>query len=163
MSPDLRELFAAVLDYDPDRRRANHLLKVDSYAELIGLAEGMGDEERHWLRVACFLHDIGIKPSLEKRGSSDGAYQQLEGPPVAEGILAKYDCPRGRIERVKWLIAHHHEYSAIDGLDHRILVEADFLVNCDEGDMETEQIRGIRDKIFRTECGARMLETLFGL
>ena len=31
--------------------------------------------------------------------------------------------------RVQYLIAHHHTYDAIDGIDYQILIEADFLVN----------------------------------
>lgn len=33
------------------------------------------------------------------------------------------------IERVCYLIGHHHTYTGIDGRDYQILVEADFLVN----------------------------------
>ena len=33
------------------------------------------------------------------------------------------------IDRVCYLIAHHHTYTNMDGLDYQILVEADFLVN----------------------------------
>ncbi|MDR0361157.1 MAG: HD domain-containing protein [Planctomycetota bacterium] len=163
MNPNLESLFEDILACDPDRRRANHFLKVDSYAELIGVAEGMPAEDLHWLRVACFLHDIGIKPSIEKHGSPGGQYQQVEGPPIAGDILATYNCPAQRVDRVKWLIAHHHEYADIRDLDHRILVEADFLVNCDEGGMAKPAIQSVHDKIFKTAAGTGMLETLFAL
>ena len=33
------------------------------------------------------------------------------------------------IDRVLFLIAHHHTYTGIEGEDYQILVEADFLVN----------------------------------
>ena len=42
------------------------------------------------------------------------------------------------IERVKYLIAHHHTYDAIDGIDYQILVEADFLVNILEDGLAKE-------------------------
>ena len=31
-----------------------------------------------------------------------------------------------QIERVKYLVGHHHTYDNIDGLDYQILIEADF-------------------------------------
>lgn len=33
------------------------------------------------------------------------------------------------VERISWLAAHHHTYTDVDGLDHRILLEADYIVN----------------------------------
>lgn len=30
------------------------------------------------------------------------------------------------IERVCYLVGHHHTYNSIDGMDYQILVEADF-------------------------------------
>lgn len=163
MSIDPGRVFLDMFRFDPDRHRTNHLLKVAGYAEMIGRAEGMGADDVLWLRIVGLLHDIGIKPSLEKFSSADGPYQQAEGPPLARELLAKYDPPADRVERVCYLIAHHHEYHAIDGLDYQILVEADFLVNCDEGKMEKAGVQSVRDKIFKTKTGTELLEKLFQL
>lgn len=163
MAVDIYQLFQDILAFDPDRHRFNHLLKVTGYAQIIGLAEGMSPEDLAWLQVATILHDIGIKPSLSKYYSADGQYQQVEGPPLAREILSRQSLPPERIDRVCFLIAHHHEYSQIDALDYQILVEADFLVNCDEGKMATPAILSVRDKIFRTRAGTHLLSTLFQL
>ncbi len=163
MDIDLGKVFHDMLVFDPDKHRTNHLLKVDSYAEIIGLAENMDPEDLLWLRVAAILHDIGIKPSLQKYNSAAGPHQQVEGPPIAKELLSKYDVPAERIHRVCWLIAHHHEYGNIEGLDYQILVEADFLVNCDESGMEKKEIISVRDKVFKTSSGTEMLEILFQL
>ena len=58
-----------------------------------------------------------------------------------------------------YLIAHHHTYTNMDGLDYQILVEADFLVNLYEmGNTPTEHLR---ETIFRTAAGRRPLDTMY--
>ena len=67
------------------------------------------------------------------------------------------------IERVSFLVGHHHTYTGIDGLDYQILVEADFLVNLFEGNTDTAHIRTTYDNIFRTETGKKICREMFGL
>ena len=43
--------------------------------------------------------------------------------------LSKLGYDKKIIERVSYLVAHHHTYNEIDDVDYQILVEADFLVN----------------------------------
>ena len=61
------------------------------------------------------------------------------------------------------LIAHHHTYNGIDALDWQILVEADFLVNLFEDGENKDAVMKVREKIFRTESGKRILDDMFGL
>ena len=65
------------------------------------------------------------------------------------------------IRRVKYLIAHHHTYDNIDGIDYQILVEADFLVNFLEDNVPKENIRKVYETIFKTETGKQMCEEMF--
>ena len=65
------------------------------------------------------------------------------------------------IERVSYLVGHHHTYHDIEGMDYQILVEADFLVNIYEGDMQQSEIVSVREKIFRTRTGKELLDTMF--
>lgn len=67
------------------------------------------------------------------------------------------------VDRICYLIAHHHTYNNVDGLDYRILIEADFLVNAYEDDMDKEAILTVRNKIFRTRMGTELLNTMFDL
>ncbi|MCC8179826.1 MAG: HD domain-containing protein [Planctomycetes bacterium] len=160
---DYDQLLLDILDFDPDRRRCNHLLKVTSYAMTIAGLMQMQPTLAAVLRTAAMLHDIGIKPSLEKFNSDAGSYQQQEGPDIAAAMLEKYHCSAVFIDRIKYLIAHHHDYAHIDGDDYQILVEADFLVNCDEGNMEKDAILSVREKIFRTAPGTDLMNRLFDL
>ena len=55
--------------------------------------------------------------------------RRSEGPPEAEKLLASQGWPETVIQRVSYLVGHHHTYTDIDGTDYQLLVEADFLVN----------------------------------
>ena len=66
-------------------------------------------------------------------------------------------------ERVCWLVGHHHTYSPIDGPDHQILVEADFLVNLFEDHSDTDAILSAYRRIFKTESGRQLCRDMFSL
>ena len=67
----------------------------------------------------------------------------------------------GVIDRVCYLIGHHHTYSNIDGLDYQILVEADFLVNLYEDHADQAAIRTAIKRIFKTKTGTEMAHVMF--
>ena len=57
--------------------------------------------------------------------------------------------------------SHHHTYSKVDGIDYRILIEADFLVNAHEDNLSIEAVRSAKEKIFRTKTGIALLHNLY--
>ena len=65
------------------------------------------------------------------------------------------------IERVCYLIAHHHTYSGVEGMDYRILIEADFLVNVYETPSMQASASEILKKNFETASGARYFKAQF--
>ena len=83
------------------------------------------------------------------------------GPPVARELLLEFGFDGAFLERVCFLIGHHHSYAKIDRLDFQILVEADFLVNIFEDDMALPQIESIRDKYIKTGTGLEILRMMF--
>ncbi len=151
---------AMITYYSGDPKRINHFLKVYSFAKAIGEMEGLDARTQHILEVAALTHDIGIKVSEAKYGCCPGKHQEREGPPVARKMLEGLVCDPALVDRVCWLIAHHHTYSNIEEIDYQILVEADFLVNIIEDNMELPAIEKIREEIFRTATGKHFLECL---
>lgn len=147
--------------YAGDIKRINHFLKVYAYAKAIGELEQLDSRTLEILEVSAVVHDIGIKVSEEKYGSSAGHYQQIEGPAVAQPMLIDLGFDDEFINRVLYLIAHHHTYGNIDGLDYQILVEADFLVNLNEDQASKETIEAVLKKIFRTKSGIEILNNCF--
>jgi HD superfamily phosphodiesterase len=152
---------AMVQYYAGDIRRINHFLKVYAYAKAIGELEQLDATTLEILEVSAVVHDIGIKVSEEKYGSSAGHYQQIEGPVVAKPMLMDLGFNEEFIERVLYLIAHHHTYGNIDGLDYQILVEADFLVNLNEDLSSKKTVETVLEKIFRTKSGIEILNNCF--
>ena len=99
--------------------------------------------------------------SEEKYQSSAGKYQEMEGPAIAKQMLHKLSYDQDLIERVCYLIGHHHTYHQINGMDYQILVEADFLVNLAEEHSTKPTIMNAKEKIFRTKTGILLIEKIF--
>jgi hypothetical protein len=147
-----------------DMRRVNHAIKVWAYALAITEREGCDERTRTIVSYAAILHDIGIHEAERKHGSNAGPYQEMEGPAVARELLMAIpdlELPGDMLERILFLIGHHHTYSAIDGTDFRILVEADFIVNADEDHMPSDAIAAMRQRIFHSPGSISMLDTFF--
>ena len=148
-----------------DVRRIRHAMKVycfacalwDEEAALRGLPES--DQRRESLLLAAVLHDIGIHEAERKYSSSAGKYQEIEGPPIAENILKECGVDSTLTARVSFLVAHHHTYNMIDGLDFRILVEADLLVNLEEEKSSREAVLSVRDKYMTTAGAKRLMDS----
>ena len=147
--------------YAGDPKRIQHFLKVYTFAKMIGEEEALPPEELFVLRTAAIVHDIGIRVSEEKYGSSAGKYQEKEGPAVAEPLLLSCGYEEEVIDRMLFLIANHHTYDRIEGADYQILVEADFLVNLYEDGCSRETAENVKRNIFRTKAGIRCLEQMY--
>lgn len=111
--------------------------------------------------LEAYLHDIGVKISKEKYGNSQPQHQEAEGPIIAKDMLSKYDLPAEDVERICFIIGHHHTYKAIDGIDFQILVEADYIVNLMEGYCKRESIPEMKKNVFKTESGLYLLQQMF--
>jgi hypothetical protein len=144
-----------------DVKRINHLIKVFSFAHHIGVMEECNVKKQTIIDISSLLHDIGIHEAERKHNSNAGNWQELEGPPVAKELLKDIDVDDTIKERVLFLIGHHHHYQNIDDIDFQILVEADFLVNIFEDEIDEHSIKNIKERIFKTNSGIRMLEKLY--
>lgn len=147
--------------YEGDPKRIHHFLKVYAFAKSIAISENIDKNLQFILETAAVLHDIGIKISEQKYQSASGHYQQIEGPPVAKEMLMQNGFDIELIERVCYLIAHHHTYTNIEGLDYQILVEADFLVNIYEEEIGLKEIKSILKNIFKTKTGTEYLNRMY--
>ncbi len=158
-------LISAMTEYDRgDAARIQHLVKVHSFAATIAELENVDKETLFILETVAILHDIGIHVCERKYGDCSGKHQEQEGPAEARKLLAEVGgYTHEQIERVCFLIAHHHTYEHVDGIDWQILLEADFLVNAFEDKLSESGIRTFESKVFKTTTGKRLLETMFGI
>jgi putative nucleotidyltransferase with HDIG domain len=138
--------------FGADQRRIDHALAVLNYAEQILSTEG-GDPLV--VKAAAILHDIGIHEAERKYDSSAGKYQEIEGPPIARKILAKYDLDEAVIQHICKIIANHHSAKDIDTTEFRIIWDADWLVNipAEFSDVGREKLQNLIDRVFKTNTG----------
>ena len=147
--------------FGSDVKRINHAIKVYGFANCIARREKVSEKEVLIINIASILHDIGIKEAEKKYNSSSGHYQEIEGPSVALNLLSEIGLDRESLDRIYYLIGHHHSYHKINGTDFQILVEADILVNIDEDKMPRNSIDSIRKKIFKTKTGISIIESIY--
>lgn len=141
----------------------NHFMKVYAYAKTIAECEKVTSDERKTVEIAAIIHDIACPLCREKYGNTDGKLQEKEGAVLAEQFLQGTGLPDEMAERIVFLVAHHHTLQGVCGIDYRILLEADYLVNADESGYRKSDIINVRDRIFQTATGKRLLQSVFGL
>ena len=120
------------------------------------------EADREVVEAAAMLHDIGIPEALRKHGSSAGPFQELEGEPIARGILEQLLAPAAFSETVAAMVASHHSPGEIETIEFDILWDADWLVNLPEefpGADAAERRKHIA-RIFRTAAGHALAQKL---
>jgi putative nucleotidyltransferase with HDIG domain len=146
--------------FGTDQKRIDHALSVLDYAEQIHESEG-GDPLV--VKAGAILHDIGIGESERKHGSSAGRYQEIEGPPIARGILTMCGISDDDIEHICKIVGSHHSGKDIDTIEFAIVWDADWLVNIpmELADCSDEVLRGTIEKVFKTRTGLQIATELF--
>lgn len=162
MKKDNNILLMRMMEHDEgDPGRIHHFMKVYGFAKMIGEMESIPEEKQYILEIASIVHDIGIKPSLEKYGDSIGPHQEEMGEITARKLLSDMDYEASVIERVSYLVGHHHTYAEIDDIDYQILIEADFLVNLYENRPDNSTAKMVLETFFKTESGKEMMKKIF--
>jgi HD superfamily phosphodiesterase len=141
----------------------NHFMKVYAYAKTIGECENLDSKTQEVLEVAAIMHDIACPLCREKYGNTNGQYQESEGSILAEEFLEGSGYCDEFIERVVFLIGHHHTLKDITGMDYQILIEADYLVNADESNCSEANNHNFMEHIFKTNTGITLLKSIYGL
>lgn len=154
-------LLKDIFDYDPDGPNIHHLMAVYGYSRLIAQMEKVDEHTKLITQASACLHDIGVKISKEKYGNSAAHHQEEEGPAIAKDFLLKHNFSSSDIERICFIVGHHHTYKAVDGIDFQILVEADYIVNLMEGYCKKDSLEAMKKNVFKTQSGKYLLEQMF--
>ena len=140
-----------------------HFMKVYGYAKTIGELEKLDRQTQDIVEAAALVHDIACPLCRQKYGNANGKYQEAEGGPLAADFLRDSGLSPEMAERVVYLVAHHHTLRPVDGPDHQILLEADFLVNASESGYPRERIVHALDTLFVTATGTALLRSVYGV
>lgn len=147
--------------YQGNKHDVAHFIKVYTYAKTIGELEQLDADTQQILELAAIVHDIACPLCRIKYGNTNGKNQEAESPALVEPFLAELSVPQDKIERISWLVAHHHTYTNVDGIDYQILLEADYLVNADESEYSLKTIQTTYERVFKTESGRRLLRSIY--
>lgn len=145
----IREMKAVFGD---DRKRIQHALEVLNFAEQIVPSL---QADPLVVKASAVLHDIGIRAAERTHGSSAGTYQEIEGPPIARGILGALGVDAQRIEHICRIVGSHHSANDVETPEFRIIWDADRLANAAEecAGKDPQQLREWIDKVYRTDAG----------
>ena len=160
ISQIMEQMIAAA---DGNHHDINHFMKVWGYAKTIGELEGLDEKTQRILETAAILHDIACPLCRKKYGNTNGKLQETEGMVLASEFLKKTGLPQEEADRVVYLVGHHHTLTGVDGMDYQILLEADYLVNAQEGGHSEETIRNTGKVVFKTGAGLRLLQSVYRL
>lgn len=139
----------------------NHFLKVWAFTRAIALSEKVDENTLFTLELAAVVHDIACPLCRQKYGNTDGRHQEEESPALIKEFFSDIPVPSSVLERISCLVSRHHTYSGVDATDWRILLEADYLVNASEHGESRRSIESMREKVFRTETGKRLLDSVY--
>lgn len=160
----VEEIMVKMIDYSKGNLHdINHFMKVYAYAKTIGACENLTSSEQEILEVASIVHDIACPLCREKYGNTNGRYQETEGMVLTREFLEDTNLPEEAVERIVFLVGHHHTLTNISGQDYQILIEADYLVNADESNYPESNIRNTKERIFRTATGTALLKSVYGI
>ncbi len=140
-----------------------HFMKVWGYARTIGQLERLDGETLFTLELAALTHDIACPLCRVKYGSAIWSKQEEEGAPMVREFLADTHLSPALIDRVAYLVGHHHTLTGIDGADYQILIEADYMVNAAEKGLEKAEIAAFEKKHIRTESGTALIKSILSL
>ena len=139
----------------------DHFIRVWTYAKTIGELEGLDPETQYILEIAAITHDIACPLCRQKYGNTDGKYQEVEGEPLVRNFLNDSGMTADQIDRVAYLVSHHHTLTDIDGMDYQILIEADFIANASENNYNKETIQSFIYKVIQTNSGSMLARQIF--
>ena len=139
----------------------DHFIRVWTYAKMIGELENLDSSTQYILEIAAITHDIACPLCREKYGNTNGKYQEIEGIALVTDFLLSIKISNEQIERVAYLVGHHHTLDDVVGKDYMILLEADFIVNAIENGYETNKIKTFIENTMWTDSGKRIAKEVF--
>lgn len=146
-----------------DLHDITHFMGVWGYAKTIGELEGLDGETQYILEATAIVHDIACPLCREKYGNTNWKHQELEGGALVREFFHGTDLTAAQVERIAFLVGHHHTFTDVDGLDYQILLEADYIINACEKGFSRENIVNFMEKVMRTNSGISLAKQMFCL
>ena len=160
----ISEIMKAMIEFsNGNHHDINHLIKVWCHSKTIGELENLDSKTQFILEIAAICHDIACPLCRQKYGNTNGKYQEKEGQILVREFLAPFKLAPKVVDRVAYLVSHHHTLDKIEGTDYQILIEADYLVNAQESNYSHEAISNFAEHYFKTKTGKELLKSMYQL
>lgn len=158
----IAEIMKKMIDFsDGNIHDIDHFIRVWTYARTIAQLEGLDADTQYILKVAAITHDIACPLCREKYGNTNGKHQETEGAPMVRSFLRDTGLTEAQIDRVAFLVGHHHTFTDVHGSDYQILLEADCIANASENGYERRNVENFIQKIMWTESGKALAKAVF--
>ena len=147
--------------YKGNKSDIRHFLKVYAYAQTIGKLEHLDEHTQNILELSAIVHDIACPLCRQKYGNTNGKHQESESEALLVPFFEEFNLSDDDLNRIIYIVSHHHTYTDVDGLDYQILLEADFLVNADESNYSMDVIQNFLHNVYKTESGISILKSIY--
>lgn len=133
------------LHADPDK--VQHFVRVYTLAKTIGELERLPKADQTTLELSAIVNSI----------------EADERVPAVKEMLLSCGYADDIAMRVCHIVEHRYDYEHISGLDHQILVEAEYIVRFKERSTPESEILRIAESRFITNYGKAFLKKAFGV
>ena len=148
--------------FGKDSKDLAHALNVLKYVQLLLPEVAPDDWARFRAEAAALVHDITCPLCREVYGECTGEQQERESLYVLSLFFDCLDLPPLQVERIIWMVSHHHTPEASDEPDFRLLIEADLLANLQEQNIDLFDLRQLAVRTMRTKTGQEELRKMLG-
>ena len=102
--------------YGKNPTDTHHFMGVYAFSVIIAKGEKVDKETMDIIETAAVIHDIACPLCREKYGDVNGKHQEIESPALVREFLKDFGCSQDFIDRIAFLIGHHHTPDGIDGI-----------------------------------------------
>lgn len=133
--------------FQGDIEKIQHFTRVYTLGKTIGELEKLPELTQEYLELACLVHEIEAEDKI----------------PAIKEILLQNGVDDDTAIRICHIVENKDNYEHITGLDHQILIEADFIVHIKEENYSRDKIIKIGEKYFITNYGKAFLKKAFNI
>jgi uncharacterized protein len=139
----------------------SHLTGVYSFARTIADGEGFDETVARRAEAAAIVHDIACPLCRSKYGNTNWEHQEAEGGPLALEFLRDAGVDEEEAQKISYIVAHHHTWKLSSTPEFQTVIEADFIQNAIEQDLDSDEVHEAADKMFKTKTGKAVLNAIW--
>ena len=128
-----------------DERRVTHFVRVYTLAKTIGELEKLPKADQTTLELSAIVSTIPAEDRVT----------------AVKEMLLSSGFDDATAMRVCYIVEHRRDYEHISGLDHQILIEAEYIVRFKERSTPESEILRVAEERFITNYGKAFLKKAF--